>query len=224
MLHRRSGEVLQKRPAAVRIGYISGPTIKEIREKQEMTQLELAEKIGVSDKTISKWETGKGLPDITMVEPLANALGISIIELFNGEHVINTNRSSNMKRSKIYVCPLCGNIINAMGGAVISCCGITLPALESEEPDDLQQSGVHPISVTYDSGEYYVVIDHPMTKNHYISFIAYVTDGRMEQVKLYPEGSAEARFMSRGIGYIYYYCNKHGLMKVKLSRTGILTK
>lgn len=199
--------------------YISGTTIKELREKQGFTQLELAEKIGVSDKAISKWETGKGLPDITMVEPLADALNISIIELFNGEHVINTNRSSNMKRSKIYVCPLCGNIINAMGGTVISCCGITLPALEPEDPD-----ADHPIIVTYDGGEYYVEIDHPMTKSHYISFIVYVTDGRMELVKLYPEGSAEARFMSRGIGYIYYYCNKHGLMKANVGRTGIRTK
>lgn len=210
--------------------YISGAAIKEIREKQKMTQAELAEKIGVSDKTISKWETGKGLPDITMVEPLTDALNISIIELFNGEHVINANRSSNMKRSKIYVCPLCGNIINSMGDAVISCCGITLPALEAEkvEEADSQESAVfdpavsHPIKVTYDSGEYYVEIDHPMTKSHYISFIAYVTDGRLELVKLYPEGSAEARFMSRGIGYVYYYCNKHGLMKAKIGRTGLM--
>lgn len=191
-------------------GYISGTTIKEMREKQKMTQLQLAEKIGVSDKTVSKWETGKGLPDITLVEPLANALNISIIELFNGETVVNGNRHGNMKRSKIYVCPLCGNVIRSSGDAVISCCGITLPALEPEEPDEN-----HKITATYEDGEYYVVIDHPMTKDHFISFIAYVTDGRFEMVKLYPEGEAEARFMSRGIGYIYYYCNKHGIMRVK---------
>ena len=196
--------------------YITGTTIKVLREKQKLTQAELADRIGVSDKAVSKWETGKGLPDITLIEPIADALNVSIIELLSGDLVTNANKSSNMRRAKIYVCPVCGNIVQASGEAVISCCGITLPALEAEEPDDH-----HEIKVDYADSEFHVEIDHPMTKSHYISFIAYVNDGRFEIAKLYPEGSAEARFMSRGSGHIYAYCNQHGLMKVRVSRGGI---
>ena len=79
--------------------YVTGTTIKQLREGRNMTQGELAEKIGVSSKTISKWETAKGLPDITLLQPLAQALGISVIELMNGEHITNKNISANMARS-----------------------------------------------------------------------------------------------------------------------------
>ena len=116
--------------------YVTGTTIKQLRESRNMTQGSLAERIGVSSKTISKWETAKGLPDISLLQPLAQALGISVIELMNGEHIINKNVSANMLRSKFYVCPICGNAIHTLGNTVVSCCGITLPALEAEESDD----------------------------------------------------------------------------------------
>lgn len=191
--------------------YITGATIKRLREAAGLTQAELARQLCLSDKTISKWETAKGLPDVTLLEPLANALRISVIELLSGECVTNANRSCNMKRSRLYVCPICGNVIHTAGGAVISCCGITLPALEAEEGDEQ-----HAIRVDYADGEYHVTVQHPMSKTHYISFIAYVTDCRFEVAKLYPEGSAEARFFSRGRGDIYCYCNQHGLIKLSV--------
>ena len=97
--------------------YVTGAVIKALREKQNLTQKELAEQIGVSDKTVSKWETGKGLPDITLLEPLAGALGVSVTELLAGEIRVNTNRAGNMLRSKFYVCPVCGNVIHAVGPA-----------------------------------------------------------------------------------------------------------
>ena len=61
--------------------YITGLTIKGLREKKGITQAELAEQIGVSDKAVSKWETAKGLPDITLIEPIAKALGVSVIRV-----------------------------------------------------------------------------------------------------------------------------------------------
>ena len=64
--------------------YVTGNVIKELREKCQLTQVELAEKIGVSDKTISKWETAKGYPDISLLEPIAKALGVSMTELVTG--------------------------------------------------------------------------------------------------------------------------------------------
>ena len=79
--------------------YVTGSTIRQLRESRKLTQAELAEKIGVSSKTISKWETAKGLPDISLLQPLAQALGISVIELMNGEHITNRNISATMLRS-----------------------------------------------------------------------------------------------------------------------------
>lgn len=67
--------------------YVTGTTIKELREKNKITQVQLAEKLGVSDKTVSKWETGKGYPDITLLEPIADALRVSIAELITGNPV-----------------------------------------------------------------------------------------------------------------------------------------
>jgi len=92
--------------------YVTGAAVKQLREKRNLTQAELADKIGVSAKTVSKWETGKGLPDISLLEPLAKALNISVIELMNGEQITNRNVSANLLRSKFYVCPLCGNILH----------------------------------------------------------------------------------------------------------------
>ena len=109
--------------------YITGAMIKRLREEKKLTQAELADKIFVTDKAISKWETGRGYPDISLVEPLAKALDVSVIELLSGENVINTNRCGNMNRVQFYVCPVCGNIIQSTGEAVISCCGITLPPI-----------------------------------------------------------------------------------------------
>lgn len=157
------------------------------------------------------WETAKGLPDISLIEPLAKALGVSVMELMSGNTVINKNVSANILRSKFYVCPVCGNIIRTTGDAVISCCGITLPALEAEEADE-----VHGITLEKVEDETFVTVNHEMTKSHFISFIAYLTSDRVQFVKLYPEGNAETRIQLRGRGYIYIYCNKHGLMKKKI--------
>ena len=191
--------------------YITGTTIKTLREKKGVTQTQLADILGVSSKAISKWETAKGLPDITLVEPLAKALGVSVMELMSGDTIINKNTSSNILRSKFYVCPLCGNIIRTTGDTLVSCCGITLPALETEDMDEN-----HKIVIEKVEDEHFITINHPMSKDHYISFIAYLTTDRVQFVKFYPEGNAETRMQFRGRGYLYIYCNKHGLMKKKV--------
>ena len=191
--------------------YITGTTIKRLREAKGLTQLQLAEEIGVSSKAVSKWETAKGLPDITLIEPLAKVLGVSVMELMSGNTVINKNISSNILRSKFYVCPICGNVIRTTGDAVISCCGITLPPLEAEETDE-----AHEITVEKVEDEYFVTVNHEMTKTHFISFIAHLTSDRVQFVKFYPEGNAETRLQMRGRGYLYIFCNKHGLMKKKI--------
>ena len=191
--------------------YVTGTTIKQLREARKLTQAQLADIIGVSSKTVSKWETAKGLPDISLLQPLAQALGISLIELMNGQPITNQNTSANLLRSKFYVCPLCGNVLSSTGNALISCCGITLPPLEAEEPDDH-----YPITIETVEDEHFLTIRHPMTKEHFISFLAYVTTDRVRLVKFYPEGNAETRLPLRGMGMLYYYCNRHGLFRKKI--------
>lgn len=191
--------------------YVTGSTIRQLRESKNMTQAELAHTLAVSAKTISKWETAKGLPDISLLEPLAAALGVSVLELMQGEPVINRNRAANLLRSKLYVCPVCGNVLHSTGQAVVSCCGVALPAQNISEAENADEH--HQLTVERVEDELFVTIHHPMTKEHYISFIAYLTGDKFQLVKLYPEGNANCRFPLRGKGVLYFYCNRHGLMK-----------
>lgn len=192
--------------------YVTGETIKRLREKKKLTQKELAALLCVSDKTISKWETGRGLPDISILTELAASLNVSVAELLTGECAVNNNRCSNIKKTVFCVCPVCGNTIISTGTGAFSCCGVRLPELEPEE----EAEGIHSIHIELSDGAHYVTMDHPMDKSHYISFICYVTSDRAEFVKLYPEQTAHARFQKRGHGFIYAYCNRHGLMRVKI--------
>ncbi len=209
--------------------YISGASIRALRERAGMTQRHLADRLGITDKAVSKWETDRGLPDITLVEPLACALGVSVAELLSGEQIVNANRAGNLLRAKFYVCPLCGNVIHATGEASISCCGIALPVLEVENAVDgripaapenaaAADPSVHLPQVEVADGEVYLTMEHPMGKDHFISFMAYVTTDQVFFRKLYPEQTADARFPYRGLGIIFAYCNRHGLFACRTPR------
>ena len=191
--------------------YICGESIRRLRETAQLTQKDLAQAVGVTDKAVSKWETGRGLPDISLLDPLAKVLGVSLAELLAGDREVNANKAGNMMRSRFYVCPICGNVLFASGDASISCCGVSLPVLEPEEAAD-----DHAISCEVADGEVYVTIDHPMSKEHFISFIAYVTSDRVQLRKLYPEQLAEARFTLRGSGGVYCFCNRHELFSQRV--------
>lgn len=193
--------------------YVTGAMIKELREKNRLTQSELAQKLNVSDKTISKWETGKGYPDITLLEPIASVFGISIAELLSGHAITNMNTSANMLRSKFYVCPICGNVIHSMGQMSVSCHGVQLMPEQAEAADEN-----HQILIERIEDEYYVQIPHSMTKEHYISFIAALSSDGMQMVKLYPEGNPETRLKIRGVRRIYFYCNRDGFYYIDVKR------
>lgn len=193
--------------------YVTGTVIKELREKCQLTQAELAEKLGVSDKTISKWETAKGYPDISLLEPIAKVLEVSITELVTGNPISNVNVSGNMLKSKFYVCPVCGNIIHSMGEAVMQCHGILLKPCQPEETDEK-----HMIFIERVEDEYYIRIEHDMTKQHYISFIGALSSEKIQMIKLYPEGNAEARVKINGVKKILFYCNRDGLFSINVVR------
>jgi DNA-binding XRE family transcriptional regulator/desulfoferrodoxin (superoxide reductase-like protein) len=191
--------------------YVTGTTIRALREKKGLTQRVLAERIGVSDKAVSKWETMRGLPDITLLEPLAQALGVSAAELLRGECAVNRNRCGNLAHASFYVCPICGNVLYALGEGAYSCCGVTLPPLEAEPA-----AGEHALSVKTVDGEWYVSLDHPMEKTHYLSFMALASADRIQFVKLYPEQTPAARFAMFARGTLYVCCNRHGLFSCRL--------
>jgi len=191
--------------------YVTGAVIRAKREEAGLTQAQLAKAVGVTAKAVSKWETGAGLPDISLLEPLSAALSISVAALFSGETVSNENRAANMKKTVFYVCPVCGNIVHSVGKIDVSCCGITLPPLVAEEADEAHALAVSPVE-----DEWFVESTHPMTKDHFLSFAAVVQSDRVTLVKWYPEGAAQARFPRRGHGILYTYCNKHGLTKQPL--------
>lgn len=191
--------------------YVTGAVIKKLREKNNMTQCQLADKLLVSDKTISKWETGKGYPDITLLEPIAEAFSVSITELISGDEIKNTNVSANMLRSLFYVCPVCGNVIHSMGEAAIHCHGVLLKPAEAEQTDEN-----HKIFVERVEDELFVEMEHEMTKKHYISFVAAMSSDRIQIVKLYPEGNASARFSLSGVKKVFFYCNRDGLFTLDL--------
>lgn len=193
--------------------YITGAVIRELREKKGLTQAELAEKLHVSDKAVSKWENGKGYPDVSLLEPIAGVFGVSIAELVSGRTVSNMNVSANMLRSKFYVCPVCGNAIHSMGEAVIHCHGIQLTPAQPEETDE-----EHKVFIEGVEDEYYVRIEHDMTKQHYVSFIAALSMDRIQMVKLYPEGNAEARFKVNSVKRILFYCKRDGLFSVDVHK------
>ena len=126
----------------------------------------------------------------------------------NGEYIANKNVSANIKKSKFYVCPICENIIHSVRENIVSCCSMVLHVLEAENEDDN-----HKINIEKIENEYLVSLNHEVTKQHNISFIAYVTVDRCEILELYPEQEAMTRILRRDSRTIYVYCNKDGLIK-----------
>ena len=195
--------------------YVTAEIIKSLREGKRLTQRELASAVGVTDKAVSKWESGRGLPDISLIDALAQALGVSVAELLTGDVRENANRAGNMMRSKFYVCPICGNVVHAMGEGSFSCCGVQLMPQEAEDADE---DDAHRVHVERIENDWYLTLDHPMTKQHYLSFAAYVTSDTVSLKKLYPEQSPKVRFPMRGSGLPYVFCNQHGLFRLKTPR------
>ena len=189
----------------------TGKMIFDLRKEKGFTQKEVAEKLGVSPKTVSKWETGHGFPDVSLVSKLSKIFQVDISKLLEGEMPKIKPEVGNVKRTKFYVCEKCGNILTSIGNAEINCCGRTIEPLKSAEADE-----EHKLNIEKIEDEYYITFSHPMTKEHYISFVSYVRFDRVLTVKLYPEQNGELRFPQMRGGKMFYYCNTHGLFEVKI--------
>ena len=185
----------------------TGELIKRLRTDMGLTQKQLAERISVSDKAVSKWETGSGCPDISLLSALAEVFGTDIQVLLSGEIDKNESEVGNMKKLKFYVCKDCGNIITATSEAAVTCCGNRLSALEPQKAEESEMLKVEDIG-----GELSISSDHEMTKEHFISFAAYQSDSSFMMFKQYPEWNVQFTLPLYRSGRLVWYCTKCGLM------------
>lgn len=183
-----------------------GLLISELRKEKNMTQKEIADAMSISDKTISKWERGLGCPDVSLLSELSHILGVNIEKILQGDLDPNHTDGGNMKRVKFYLCPTCGNVLTSTAKAELSCCGRKLEPLVEKAADEH-----HIITAADIEDESYITVDHPMTREHYLTFAAYVTCDRLQLIKLYPEQNAELRIPKIRSGKFYICCSKHGL-------------
>lgn len=188
-----------------------GALLRQLRTERGLTQREIAERLFVSDKAVSKWERGLGCPDISALDSIADLFGVPVETLLSGELNQCGQNGGNMKRLKFYVCPDCGNILTAASAGEISCCGRKLSPLEASAPDQ----GHAPKTEIIDD-EFYVTFPHEMSKSHYITFAALAGCDRLHLLRLYPEQDAAARLPRLSGAELYFFCSEHGLMKVKL--------
>ena len=189
----------------------NGKLLCDLRKAKGMTQKQVADKLGVVPKTVSKWETGKGFPDVSTVSALADILGVSEKTILSGDLEQNSESANNMKRTKFYVCPCCGSFMQGTGNNRVVCCGKQLEALKTVLADN-----EHSIDVSEIEDDYYIEFNHEMTKEHYISFVSYVRFDRVLTIKLYPEQDSAVRFPKMYGGKIYFYCSKHGLFEYQM--------
>ncbi len=189
----------------------TGELIRRLRTEQGLTQKELAGRINVSDKAVSKWERGNGCPDVSLLSALAAVFGTDIEVLLSGEIDKNEKEKGDMKKIRFYVCPKCGNIITASSEAAVSCCGTKLTALEAKEAQDDEKLRIEDIG-----GEWFISSEHEMTKQHYISFVAFLSDSNVMMFRQYPEWNLQITMPLYRYGRLVWYCTNHGLMYMDL--------
>lgn len=183
-----------------------GQLIADLRREKGLTQKQLADKMGLSDKTISKWERGLGCPDVSVLSELAQIFAVPVEQILSGDLETKAQDAGNLKKMRFYVCPQCGNLLTATTTAEITCCGRRLDPLTVQKAE-----GSHKPTLAEIDDEYNITFEHEMDKSHYLSFVAWITDGRLYLAKLYPEQAAEVRLPRITRGQIYLYCTRHGL-------------
>ena len=189
----------------------NGKLLCDLRKAKGLTQKQVADKLGIVPKTVSKWETGHGFPDVSTVSALADILGVSEKTILSGDLEQNLESANNMKRTKFYVCPHCGSFLQGTGNGQVVCCGKQLEALTTVSADD-----EHTINISEIEDDFYIEFNHAMTKEHYISFVSYVRFDRVLTIKLYPEQDSAVRFPKMYGGKIYFYCSKHSLFEYQM--------
>lgn len=187
----------------------TGRLIRTLRAQKGLTQKKLAEAIGVGDKAVSKWERGLGCPDVSLLPELSRVLGVGLEALLSGQLDANDQERGNMKKLKFYVCPDCGSLMTAATEVGVSCCGKTLLPLESQKAGDMDKLSVEKV----DDSWWFISSPHPMTKKHFVSFVALLTGDTLFLRRLYPEWDLQTRIPCFGHGILLWYCTRHGLFQ-----------
>ena len=185
----------------------TGELIRKLRTDMGLTQKQLAQRLHVSDKAVSKWECGSGCPDLSLFSALAQVLGTNTDSLLTGEISKNDKEKGDMKKLRFYVCKECGNIITSASDAAVSCCGSKLTALDARRASESEMLTVQDIG-----GEWHITTDHEMTKDHYISFVAYQSDSSLMMFRQYPEWGININLPVFRSGRLVWYCGKCGLL------------
>lgn len=183
-----------------------GNLIYRLRREKQMTQQQVAERLCVSNKAVSKWERGLGCPEVSLLPELSKVFAVDLEKLLSGELDANDTQGGNMKKLKFYVCQNCGNLITAMAETSISCCGKKLSEIEPRKAEEDKKFTVEMIE-----NDYFITSEHEMTREHYITFIALVTGDSIMLRKQYPEWDVQVRIPAFGHGRLLWYCSKHGL-------------
>lgn len=183
-----------------------GGLIRRLRQERGMTQRQLAERMGIRDKTVSKWERGMGCPDLSLLPDLSDIFHVGLDQLLTGELDAREALGGNMKRTAFYICPDCGNVVAAMADAAVSCCG---KRLEASQPQKAE--GEDCLTVETVENDLFITSDHPMSKDHYITFAALLTGDSLILRKQYPEWGLQVRLPAVGHGRLLWYCSRHGL-------------
>ena len=184
----------------------TGGLIRALRTQKGLTQKALAEAVGVGDKAVSKWERGLGCPDLSLLQELSNVFRIDLGQLLAGELDAREALGGNMKKATFYICPACGNVVTAMAEAAVSCCGKRLEASPPQKAEEAERLSVESVE-----NDFFITSDHPMTKDHYITFVALLTGDRLILSKQYPEWGLQARIPASGHGRLLWHCSRHGL-------------
>lgn len=181
----------------------NGPLIRSLRLEQRLTQKQPAELLHLSDRTISKWERGPVFrtPDCSRSFP--GSLKIPAEQLLSGELPANRKDVGNMKRIRFYRCPQCGNLLTSTNEAHISCCGRSLSPLLPRKAE-----GEHFFQAECSDGEWYLTTAHPMEKEHFLTFAAWVDLGRIFLVRLYPKPNGFLRLPAFKGGALYFGCSR----------------
>lgn len=183
-----------------------GQLIAKLRKEKGLTQKNIADALNITNKTVSKWECGLGCPDVSLWADLSAILGVDMSQMMDGEITLNRPDSGNIDKIRFYVCPSCKNILVSTGSSSIFCCGRKVEQLVPQVNENTP-----PVTVELVDIDYYIAIDHEMTREHYILFAAYVKDDKVFLVRLYPEQNAAVRIPAMTGGKLYTYCVKHGL-------------
>ncbi|MDO4154927.1 MAG: helix-turn-helix domain-containing protein [Clostridia bacterium] len=183
-----------------------GNLIYTLRKEQHLTQAQLAEKLQISDKTVSKWERGKGAPDVSLLADLSAVFQVDLEKLLAGELEANQPVIGNMRTLRFYVCPICGNLLFSVGEAAVSCCGKKLNAVKPQKAEESEK-----LTVEIIENEYCISSAHEMQKSHYISFVAFLNGDTVVIRKQYPEWDLQTRLPFFAHGTLLWYCTRHGL-------------